>query len=870
MKKLFVVLAAMLLLAMMACTPGGWGSNSSTTTSAIVNSTGGSVQLADGANVTIPTGVVADNTQVTLSKLAQPQLYASQATAVTNTYQIDIPAGSITDQSGSNNFVAFQIPVPTGISTTVKKALSSIKAVVLNSNSDDAYNATEVAIYNGDGTIGLYGSYIAANGTATINIPASSLTANSNITSIKITGINLKNYFPSITEQLNDVIFSPSKGDSQTFTPVSDDQTTKLAATGKIPIILIHGWQIFRDASDPQDTWDKFISYFNSDIDLTNKFKLYSFTYDTTQFIDDNGNKLASKISSLFPSQKNIIIVAHSMGGLVAHSYIQKHSGGSKVIKLITLGTPYHGSPLVQVLRNAAKDSAISLLGLPVGLVTLQLADVFVALNANGTTDLEWDNYDGKHSLLLKRDTNDLSDLNDLLKTPQYASLYTAFAGSNLDVNHGLEYTTSYQINYLIGYDSDAVVPVASAFNYGHPDGFVQKEPEVNYDHSQMAKGKGDNVLFDKIRSELLAAIPSSYNISGTVTLNGVGLAGVTVTLEGGSSPTVTDANGEYVFTNVANGTYTLSFSSAGYTFSPSSVSVEVNDANFTVATDIIATAGSTGYTISGQITYNGAGLAGVTVTLTGASSVSTATDSSGNYSFSNAANGSYTVTPSLAGYSFNPSSVSITVNNGNFAVQDFTATANSSTGDYTSANIGTLKYVPAGSFQRDADAANISTISTAFRMSQYEITRAQFLAIMGTDPSNTTYSSGTGDPVQRVNWYHAIAFCNKLSIAEGLTPVYSVSGINFTTLTYAAIPATGTWDPVWDAATANWSANGYRPYRRKWNGCGRPWGPPAVMAIRAGLIPQVTPRLLRGVREAMLLGIMSGMLITAVIQHIL
>lgn len=67
---------------------------------------------------------------------------------------------------------------------------------------------------------------------------------------------------------------------------------------------------------------------------------------------------------------------------------------------------------------------------------------------------------------------------------------------------------------------------------------------------------------------------------------------------------------------------------------------------------------------------------------------------------------------------------------------------------NYTSANIGTLVYVPAGSFQRDATATNISTISTAFRMSACEITRAQFLAVMGTDPSNTSYSSGTTDPV--------------------------------------------------------------------------------------------------------------------------
>jgi formylglycine-generating enzyme required for sulfatase activity len=100
--------------------------------------------------------------------------------------------------------------------------------------------------------------------------------------------------------------------------------------------------------------------------------------------------------------------------------------------------------------------------------------------------------------------------------------------------------------------------------------------------------------------------------------------------------------------------------------------------------------------------------------------------------------------------------------------------------------------------------------------MSQYEITRAQFLAIMGTDPSYTPYSSGLGDPAQEVNWYYAIAFCNKLSIAEGLTPIYSVSGVDFSTLTYADIPTTN--NATWDAATANWSANGYRlPTEMEW-----------------------------------------------------
>jgi len=127
---------------------------------------------------------------------------------------------------------------------------------------------------------------------------------------------------------------------------------------------------------------------------------------------------------------------------------------------------------------------------------------------------------------------------------------------------------------------------------------------------------------------------------------------------------------------------------------------------------------------------------------------------------------------------------------------------------DYTSANIGLLKYVPAGSFQRDPTSTNVSTISTAFRMSAYEITREQYLAVMGIDPSATHYSSGMTDPVQAVTWYDAAEFCNMLSVKEGLSAVYSISN---------RTPASGY--PITTATvTPDWTANGYRlPTEMEW-----------------------------------------------------
>lgn len=143
----------------------------------------------------------------------------------------------------------------------------------------------------------------------------------------------------------------------------------------------------------------------------------------------------------------------------------------------------------------------------------------------------------------------------------------------------------------------------------------------------------------------------------------------------------------------------------------------------------------------------------------------------------------------------------------------------------YTSATIGTLMNVPAGSFQRDSTASNVSIISESFSMSEHEITQSQFEDVMGVNPSDFSSGADAPDrPVDSVSWYDAIAFANKLSIQEGLTPVYSVSvdgtPIDWEALDYADIPREFSADIIgqWNAATADWSADGYRlPTEMEW-----------------------------------------------------
>ncbi len=72
---------------------------------------------------------------------------------------------------------------------------------------------------------------------------------------------------------------------------------------------------------------------------------------------------------------------------------------------------------------------------------------------------------------------------------------------------------------------------------------------------------------------------PTLYAISGTVSSSGAGLQGVVVSLDSGRA-VVTDASGNYTFKNIANGSHTITPARLGYTFSPSTLTVKVMDAD--------------------------------------------------------------------------------------------------------------------------------------------------------------------------------------------------------------------------------------------------------------------------------------------------
>jgi len=227
-----------------------------------------------------------------------------------------------------------------------------------------------------------------------------------------------------------------------------------------------------------------------------------------------------------------------------------------------------------------------------------------------------------------------------------------------------------------------------------------------------------------------------SYSLSGNV--SGPGGSGATVTLTGtASASTTADTSGNYSFTGLVNGSYTVTPSKTGFTFTPASTTTSISSANLTGVNFATVT-----YTISGTVT--GPGASGATITLTGSATGSTTTNSSGSYTLTGVAPGSYTVTPTLSGYGFTPSSQAVTVTNANVSAVNFSTAVATYTLSGTISGVGgpgatvTLSGTSAGSATAD-NAGNFSF--TGLTNGSYTLT-----------PSNTGYTFSPASQPATIN----------------------------------------------------------------------------------------------------------------------
>ena len=253
----------------------------------------------------------------------------------------------------------------------------------------------------------------------------------------------------------------------------------------------------------------------------------------------------------------------------------------------------------------------------------------------------------------------------------------------------------------------------------------------------------------------------------------------------------------------------------------------------------------STTYTVSGRITSNllcsPGGLNGITVSINTTPVQTTLTSGSGNFSFSNVPNGTYTITPSNVGPGsiVYPSTQSVTVSGSNFTSANFNATLfntvsgtvaytgtqtgqiyltlNSGCGGGTSlgtsisaAGAFTIRGVPAGPYtlqafmdtlgKGSANASNPSSVATSLLV----LSNLSGNAVTLTDPAAVTLSAGP--KLSSVNAFNTgvLAQFNPITNSSGVEMATSYTLQWSTTSSFTTIagsktfPANGTHQNVW------------------------------------------------------------------------
>ena len=308
-------------------------------------------------------------------------------------------------------------------------------------------------------------------------------------------------------------------------TLTSLEGTSEVAWTedvGRQPLVLVHGWQAVNHAHFDRKNksanlaaalcgWRAFITAFYANTELSSRFTLYTFGYDSVnRRVASNAATLESTLQRAF-GDTQVFAIAHSMGGLVVHDAIER---GANVAQLYSLGTPFRGSAATECIE--ASDGYCTLITSVVHLIEGArwfIGDQTYSLGYPGTMDLAFEESFGPHTIC-DYGYGRVEDryrycpevrfvANPYLQMmnaggPSHPDRYTAFAGNIIGANGRLDRTLglygppgegAVQIfNQLGGRYSDYIVSVGSA-------AFTDLAEERHFSYSDLSRVGGYSSL---------------------------------------------------------------------------------------------------------------------------------------------------------------------------------------------------------------------------------------------------------------------------------------------------------------------------------------------------------------------------------------
>ncbi|MCB9468750.1 MAG: hypothetical protein H6677_10775 [Candidatus Obscuribacterales bacterium] len=158
------------------------------------------------------------------------------------------------------------------------------------------------------------------------------------------------------------------------------------------PFLMVHG---LRGEHYPYFRWQKVANHLAADKKFNSNFKIYFARYPTGKRMEETVPLFRKAVDRLYNAcnRRQISVMALSIGGNLVYESLTDEETADKVRVLMTLGTPFHGSPLFSM--DWMQYSVYKRLAWPLSRIDHSLSlRLYFSRNENLLADFGWDDYD--------------------------------------------------------------------------------------------------------------------------------------------------------------------------------------------------------------------------------------------------------------------------------------------------------------------------------------------------------------------------------------------------------------------------------------------------------------------------------------------